>query len=178
MKIFIIVSVALLLSACSANMQALGGKTQRGFVDRSSYKLGEVLLWDQGSKRLQPLSLLRELIVDKDEQGTTDDVSFSSEIKFGGNINLTAAQIDALEIEVTSRTTAKITDFVTQQFFEVTTVFEENWDADGDKWTRLTELQPDGTPVYVVIVDDQTLATKLEIEVSKKLRLADYLNPR
>ncbi|MEJ8562482.1 hypothetical protein QTO30_15475 [Yoonia sp. GPGPB17] len=183
MKFLLIAGIAMLLSACTANMQALGGKTQRGFIDRSSYKFGEVLLWDSQAKRLQPLAVLRELNVDTDDQGTTDRVNFSTEVKFGGNIDLTAAQIDALQGEVTSRTTATITNFVTQQFFQVRNVFEDNWDAEPDKWRRLTEISvngwpADGSPIYVVVIDDQTLAKKWRSKSKDRAQLEHHLSLR
>lgn len=178
MKFILLAALALGLSACTANMKASKSVTSRGFIDTTGYTLGEVLLWDVDAKRLQPMFILDGFQgrLSPEVEAASDSVNFATSIKFAGNLDLTAVQVKALEAEVTSRTTAELTDYITRKFLTVVGLVESDWDARPDVWNSETGITgegwpEDGSPIHVVVINDQTLAKRLEVKIEGQAAL-------
>ena len=160
------------VTACTAQMEVKNALTERGFAAVRSFEIGQVLHWIPTENQLLPVATIEDVTR---SFGQVDSlrVKFETGVEFSGGVNLSDEQIASLESEVSSRTSTVITNATTRAIENVTTTVINDWNARPEVW--LNELgisdrgwPADGSPIYVALIYQQTLADKLVVEVDNR----------
>ncbi|NDV99721.1 hypothetical protein [Salipiger sp. PrR002] len=175
MRILVLLMAAsVLVCGCTAKMRVGNALTERGFVAKNDPSLGQVFHWlPQGGELLALASVSG---VNKIHNAPANlKMSLESGVEFAGGAQLSEAEKANLVAEVSARTSASLEDAITQSLADdgLITLLINDWRKRPDLW--LNELgisdrgwPEDGAPLYVAMVYEQTLASRLRIQVDQK----------
>lgn len=171
-KLFFAVSLGLILSACTtARVEVKQALTERGFAALRSYEIGRVLHWIPSEEQLHPVATI-DIPTRNFGQADKLRVHFQSGVNFSGGVDLSSDQEASLESEVASQTTTLLTNPSTRGIENVTTAVINDWNARPEIWLNELGISDrgwpvDGSPIYVAVVSEQTLADSLKVQVDK-----------
>lgn len=170
-------SLVLLLAACdSAQVIMSRAYTEKGLLNVNNVRLGYVWIWDRSSDQIQRVDIISPQPSNKfsDQTGFDTSVSFETGAKFNGNVTLTAAEVSALEAEVSRRSVLKTENLRTEAFRSPVQGLIDALNGDPDKFIASLQLMDvissNGEKLYVV-ADEVGFSEFTELSIDGKTAL-------
>ncbi len=163
------ISVALICSSCTANMELHQAATKKGLINTNGSSLGQFLKWDSDQKTLTRLNTLgtpsSNLITDT--SGRDERVTFENSAKFTGGVKLTPQEVLDLQAEVSSKSSLEAKGLKKHAYKKIVEAITSEMNTDKsfvDSMEIDEAIQSNGSILYVLI-DELTIGKSLETKV-------------
>lgn len=161
-KIVLLLSSLTLFQACTtADLTMSNSLTEKGLINNSNVRLGYVWLWDRDTNTIQrvdsidPTQASRNLA--QDSSGFDTTVSYETGATFSGNIDLTAVEISALEVQVSRRSRLVVTNLQNTSIRSAITAMTTALNTDFEQFSASIGLQDaissKGHQLYVIATE-------------------------